>query len=241
MTSEDCPFPTRCPVPDPTSTKASFSTVALDVGQPWFTVYETKFRSSLFNHSGIGNSRFSPLYDGTAPVGSVYLARQPVGALLETAFHEIRPTSDRRISLADLRGRGLRQVAISERILLADLRDPELVKNGLTRDALVSTSSAHYGCTREWAAEIRSDRGRTLAGIMWHSRVGEIAAANAMPTVASLLTNQPLEVCVLFADRMADTDISDFDTVDAFTDLSVGGGLALAMDLAVQLGGYVEP
>lgn len=243
MTATDCPFPARCPVPRPTDVALPFRTVVLDQGQPWFTVYESEFASKLFNDSGNGNARFSPLFDREGPVGSVYLARQPIGALLETAFHEMRPGSENRIALADLRGRGMRQVMIPEQVLLADVRDPELSRHGIDRSSLVSSSAAHYRCTREWATKVRSEKrqGRGLAGIIWHSRVGEIAAERATPTIASLLAHQPLEVCVMFADRLSGNDLRQFQAVETFADLSTGIGLALATDLAVQLGGYVDP
>lgn len=239
MTAPGCPFPDTCPVPDRIGRVRS---VAIESGSDFHTVYAHRWEHLLFNADGSGNARFSPIESDGVTLGAVYLARHPVAALLETAFHDITPGSARIVSHdADLAGRGLRRVTTPQRLLLADLRDPALARMGLDRSQVASSSPAHYGCTRVLADSVLGQRpgGQPLAGIMWNSRVAEIAVTVARPTVSALLAGHAAEVCVLFDDRPADDPLADFQTIDTHPDLTEGVGHALVYDLADQLDAIV--
>lgn len=215
--------------------------MAIEAHEPWVTAYSIAHRGELFNQSGNGHARFSPLFtdDGVA-IGSLYLARNPVCALLETVFHDVSPTDTRKVSISqDLAGRAMRRVVNTERLLLADLRDPALDRHDLVRGALVTAPAAHYACTREWADKLRTARpgGKPIAGLIWNSRVTEVAATLATPSVSMLLAPPLTEVCVIFGDH---ADELGFYQESIFDDLATGDGLTLVTDLAQQLGGYVE-
>lgn len=246
MTAPNCQNRNRCPVPDPVGSTL-LPTVALEPGTSLYTVYGLAWSHHLFNESGGGDARFSPIFDDGTPVAHLYGARNPVGALLETALHELRPASRRVPSSSDLAGRGLRRFEAPKRLLLADLRDTALERIGLSRDQIASTSAAHYPCTREWAVRVRAMRpgGRPLAGILWNSRVAELAGDLARPTVAALLDSDASEVCVLWADRIERGGKGgvglDYSVVDLHATLAAGSGLDLVRDLVVnQLGGLVD-
>ncbi len=247
MTAPDCPDPGACPVGDP-ELLTSVRSVAVGPGEVWHNVYPT-VHAELFNGSGRGSGRFSPLTTETEHpdrpgevIPHLYLARNPIGALLESALHGFTAANREVMTTRDLAGRGLRSVTVPERLLLADLRDPELERLGLSRPELVSTSGAHYRCTRRWAHRLRSLKpgGRTLAGIMWHSRVAEIASTVASPTTHALLVPPLTEVCVMYADRVGSAQANVWNAQLSHADLANGPGLGLVLDLVVtQLDGFI--
>lgn len=220
----------------------SLATVSTEPLDRWASVYDTAIANSLFNNSGVGAARFSPLIgeDGT-PTGTFYLARNPAGGLLETVFHTITTTTVRAVHQDRLRGRAMRAVTAPSALLLADLRDPELERLGIERTSLVATSEAHYQCTRLWADRLRQATvgERPLDGILWNSRIAEIATVGSAPVFTTLLTEPANEVCVLFQDRLPTATVQSFDATDLHSDLASGSGLAMCVDLATQLGGYI--
>jgi hypothetical protein len=75
-----------------------------------------------------------------------------------------------------------------------DLRDGALARLGLQRWQLTATSAAHNPCTRAWAEVLSRRRigGVAPRGLLWHSRVAELAADDA-PLLADLLEGTPSE------------------------------------------------
>ncbi len=241
MTAADCPDPTGCPVPDPPGWDLHrLRTATLPTGATFHTVYRTA-HPDLFNRSGRGDSRFSPLLDVDGhPVPTLYGAATRTAALLETAFHEVAPSGARVIYEAtDIRGRGLATLDTPHRVSLFDLRDPALGDLGLTRAALVATAPRHYRCTREWAAHLRG-RGVGRAhpvGILWHSRIAELARAGS-PLFDDLLRETTVEVFVLFGDTIP-TDWSAYGPRSREPDLTSGPGRALLDAIAHELGAVI--
>lgn len=236
-----CPGRAPCPIGEPAQLRQVRTTV-IEPGGTWFCVYPQRWSDELFNTAGTGDARFSPLQNGMIAVPHLYLARNPVGALLETVFHEFT-TANRHVSVAaDLVGRGLRQVTIPDRLLLADMRDSELGRHGLGRSQLVSSTGDHYPCTRRWAHRLRSLKpgGHQLSGIMWNSRVAEIAGSVARPTTHALLQGPSTEVCVIYGDRVRTLSLNEWNPTVSHGDLSTGSGLEFVIDLAVQLDGFVS-
>jgi hypothetical protein len=163
-------------------------------------------------------------------------------ALLETAFHEVHQTAGRLISeRVELAPRGLAAITVPSSLPLVDLRDEGLARLGLARSQLVTTTPEHFACTREWAAELHRRRigPATPVGVLWSSRVAELATAD------SLLLGDPLprssDVCVLFGDRVP-TDPAAWEPGDPrFDDLTAGGGRLLAEQISEQLGAVIVP
>ena len=204
MTAPGCLDPARCPVPDPKRTELRRLRLAhLEEGATLHTAYARSRWPVLFNASGRGNTRFSPIMIGGILVPTMYAARAQTVALLETAFHDVHQTGTRHISeRTQLATRGLIAISVPERISLVDLTDPGLTRVGLDRSQLVASSPAHYACTQEWAAALHERRfGRyRAAGLLWRSRVAELAEADSL--VFADLIRLAGEVYVILGDRV---------------------------------------
>lgn len=238
MTAATCPFPRTCPVPDPARLDLRMlRTVSVPGQRTHYSVYSIAHDKSLFNDSGAGDTRFSPLFEMGCPVPTLYVANTRTAALLETAFHEVQPTGVAVISRAtDLDGKGLRVLDIPADTRVIDLRDNRLYDLGISRSHLVATSAAHYPCTREWAARLRQlARQPRAAGLLWHSRVAEIASRRS-PLFADLQQTDYAEVMVLFGDRLGSSSIEA--TVE-FRDLSSPGVADIIESIADELGATI--
>jgi len=211
VTFPPCENPAECPVPNPGDTRLRDLRLATIEPGRWFSVYRRAHESSLFNDSSDGDSRFSPLFaESGDPVPTLYAARTKTAALLETVFHDVSASGLARISRpVDLSGRGLRVLEIQQKLRVVDLRDEALAAISVGRDQLVATSAAHYVCTREWAMRIREAR-RTppISGIVWKSRLTEIAAARS-ELFDDLTSISTTEVMVLFGDRPGSESVTD--------------------------------
>lgn len=172
----------------------------------------------------------------------MYAARSQTVALLETTFHDVHENGARIIpERTQLSTRGLVAITVPERLAFVDLTDEGLSRVGLTRGQLVATTPQHYPCSREWAVALheRSVGGHRAAGLLWRSRVAELAESDSM-LFADLL-HLAGEVCIVFGDR-ATTRPSDWLPGDPrFDDLSVGQGRLLAEQIAEQLAAVIVP
>jgi len=197
VTAPGCLSPASCPVPDPSTVDLRrLRLTYLELNRRLFRVHSTG-RPELFNTSGVGSQRFSPL----ALRGHCYLGDTQTVALLETVFHEVHATRPRVVYAATaLAGRTISAVTVTRRLPLIDLRDDNLARIGLERSQLVATTPAHYPCTRQWAERFVTRRigGQEPVGWLWNSRVAELAGAGN-PLLADLMARQPSEVCVVFA------------------------------------------
>jgi hypothetical protein len=209
-----------------------------DSGEFFFTAYSSAHWPDVFNASGRGDARFSPVNDaGGNVVPTLYGARTRTVALLETAFHEVHAGGARLISEAtDLARRGLVRLRMPERATLIDLRDAALSHLGLTREQLVATLPLHYRCTRQWAQALhmRGHVGGALpVGLLWNSRIAEIAQADSI-LFDDVLEGLPSEVFVLFGDRIV-TDSAAFAPSDRQENLAANDARSLVESIAEQL------
>lgn len=242
MTALGCLDPAGCPVPDPKGLDLRrLRLTHLPEGQTLHTAYARERWPALFNASGRGSSRFTPVTLGGRPVSTMYAARVQTIALLETAFHDVHQLGTKIISERQLATRGLVAISAPERLSLVDLSDEGLARAGLARAQLVATTPQHYACTREWSVALhgRSFGRYKAAGLIWRSRVAELAQVDSM-LLADLLRLAG-DVCVLFGDRV--TSVSeDWRPGDPhFEDMSVGDGRLLAEQIAEQLGAVIVP
>ena len=105
----------------------------------------------------------------------------------------------------------------------------------------MATSPQHYACTQAWAVALHERRfgGHLAAGLLWRSRVAELAEADSM-MFADLLRLAG-EVYVFFGDRVP-LEAGDWLPGDPhYDDLSVGSGRLLAEQIAEQLGAVIVP
>lgn len=146
----------------------------------------------------VGDTRFAPL----PGVSHVYLATTACAALLESALHDAQPPAPR-VRPAQLVLWNESAVALAQDVRLVDLRDAELERLAIPREALVSTQAAHYPCTRIWAHQLhgRTIGGHPTHGLLWHSRQHELhaRALAGRPALHDLLQAIPAEVAVLWA------------------------------------------
>jgi hypothetical protein len=197
VTAPDCRSPATCPVPDPGAVDLRRLRLAhLEPGRVLDRVFPTAHGVLGFNDSGEGDTRFAPL----SGMAHLYAGDTRTVALLETVFHNVHQAAPRLIFAAtDLAGRSLGRVRVEARVPLVDLRDGALARLGLQRWQLTATSAAHYPCTRAWARVLSRRRigGVAPRGLLWHSRVAELAADDS-PLLADLLEGTPSEACVLY-------------------------------------------
>ena len=243
MTASGCLDRASCPVPDPGDVDLRrLRLVRIPVGLVFHTAYRRAHWPARFNSSGAGNARFSRLSLPGSTVPTLYGAATQTVALLESAFHGVHERAMRAISEPlELATRGLVALSVPHPLSLIDLRDDALERLGLRRDQLVATTPEHYQCTREWAVALHGRRigGVAPAGLLWQSRIAELAQAD------SLLFADLLEVAstvfVLFGDRMATDPGSWHAGAPHYDDLTAGDGRLLAEQIAEQLGAVIVP
>ena len=184
MTAPGCLDPARCPVPDPSQVDLRrLRLVHLNEGATLHTAYARSHWPDLFNASGRGNSRFSPIANEGTHVPTMYAARAQTVALLETAFHDLHQLGVRLISeRTQLAMRGLGAISVPTGSRSSISSDAGLARVGLDRSQLVATSPQHYACTQAWAVALHERRfgGHPAAGLLWRSRVAELAEADSM-------------------------------------------------------------
>lgn len=197
---------------------------------------------ALFNASGFGNARFSPLQADGAVVPTMYGAPTQTVALLETSFHDVHQMGTRIISESlHLSPRGLIALTAPFSLPLIDLTDEGLDRVGLTRAQLVATTPEHSACTRQWAVALHGRRigPITPVGLLWQSRVAELAGADS-PLLGDLLPAAS-RVWILFGDRVP-TGPNVWRPGDPhYDDLTTGDGRLLAEQIAEQLGAVIVP
>ena len=196
----------------------------------------------LFNASGKGNARFSPLRVGGVVIPTMYVAATQTVALLETSFHDVHQSGTRIISESlDLATRGLVALTVPVPLRLIDLRDDALGRPGLARLQLVATTPGHYACTREWAVMLHGRRvgGVTPIGMLWRSRIAELASADSL-LLGDLLPFAS-DVCLLFGDRVSIDPPIWRPGAPHYDDLAKGDGRLLAEQIAEQLGAVIVP
>lgn len=243
MTAPDCPDAAACPVPDPAAIDLRrLRVVRLAKGWTFHTAYLRARSPALFNNSNRGNARFSPLSDDGGVVPTMYGAQTRTVALLETAFHDVHQQGTRIVSESvHLAPRGLVALTAPVPMALIDLTDDGLARIGLERRQLVSTTPAHYACTREWATALHRRRiGRVVpAGMLWRSRVAELAGGDS-PLFGDLLP-QGDRVCLLFGDRLPTAPARWRPGDPREDDLTSGQGRLLSEQIAEQLGAVIVP
>lgn len=233
MTADDCPDPGSCPVPDPTDVDLRRLRLAhLEPGRTLARVHPADHPAGRLNDRGRGDGRFSPLPGHR----HAYAGDTRTVALLETCFHNVHQSAPRIIYTAtDLVNNALSTVTVTDRTPLVDLRDDQLDRLGLDRRQLVATTPAHYPCTRQWAVLLLQRRigGVTPAGLIWNSRVAELAQADS-PLLDDLLATRTSQVAVIY-----DTPAFQQDEGPHYPTLVDGQGRLLIDLIAEQLDAHI--
>lgn len=243
MTAPGCLDPASCQVPNPGDVDLRrLRLCRLPAGVVFHTAYRRAHWPTLFNASGPGSARFSPIAVGGTTVPTLYGAATQTVALLESCFHGVHERATKIVSEPlDLAPRGLVAISAPTLLPLIDLSNDALAHLGLTRAQLVATTPEHYACTREWAVTLHGRRigGVTPVGLLWQSRIAELARADSL--LLRDLLSIASAVFVLFGDR-APTDPAAWSPGDPhFDDLTIGDGRLLAEQVAEQLGAVIVP
>jgi hypothetical protein len=224
----DCPDPPGCPV---AATLPRLRTVTVRPGAALYRVYNVTWGYDEHN-PGLGDTRFAPIADPSSGLRlpSMYLAATPVAALLETVFHDVQPDGGV-IYERQLRGMLLAHVLPPEPMVLADLRDPELDRLGLSRPQVVAGPAEHYPCTRRLATAAltpRRPRG-PIQGLIWHSRQAELAGQDQA------------EVMVLYGEPRYSSRRGTWMLFGpGARSLYEGPGRLLVEEIAESLGAFIE-
>lgn len=230
----ECPDPESCTVAVDELTRLAGNGLlpgeTVPQNRHWFRVYDSVDGYASPN-PGFGDTRFAPFdaLETGARVPTFYLAETLEAALLETCLHNVAVQEPRVVDEAVLRGKLHVEVVPPHPLVLADLRDDYLLRLGLTRENVASSSPEHYPCTRRVARAIHTDL-ISVQGIIWHSRQAE-------------LTGRPPQAsAVIFADRV-DSGRGDWQTAPrrtAIGSLLEGAGKLLLDELAEDLGVIIE-
>lgn len=243
MTAPGCLNPAMCPVPDVGQVDLRRLKLApLRADSAFHTAYRRAHWPNLFNPSGVGNSRFSPLVEEGGTLSTLYGAETQTVALLETCFHDVHANIPRVVSEPlDLAPRGLVALTTPSSLPLIDLTDSGLARVGMNRAQLVATTPEHYACTREWAVALHGRKiGRVEpAGILWQSRIAELARDDSL-LLGDLLAVAS-DVFVLFGDRVPTNPGAWHPGDPHYADLTTGDGRLLAEQIAEQLGAVIVP
>jgi RES domain-containing protein len=243
VTAPGCLDPAHCPVPNPDD--ADLRKLRLyrrPAGVTFHTAYRRSVWPALFNPSGLGNARFSPLAIGGHAVPTLYGASTQTVALLESSFHGVHEAGTKIISEAlDLAPRGVVALTTPVSLPLIDLTNDGLSRVGLSRAQLVATTPEHYACTRQWSGALHGRRigGVTPVGLLWQSRIAELAQADSL-LLADLLTVAS-DVFVLFGDRVPTDPAAWLPGDPHYDNLASGYGRSLAELIAEQLGAVIVP
>src|SRR5882672_10235928 len=90
VTAPGCLDPAHCPVPNPDDVDLrKLRLHRRPAGVTFHTAYRRSVWPALFNPSGLGNARFSPLALGGVTVPTLYGASTQTVALLESSFHGV--------------------------------------------------------------------------------------------------------------------------------------------------------
>lgn len=163
-------------------------------------------------------NRFSPIYaaDGVTVIGSWYGATSRAGAIFESVFHDIRPSHrNPRVQPNEYVDRYLSPVTTVRDLDLVDLTSIGLQAIGITRTALIESTSRQYDWTNRIAARLRA-AAPAADGFVWVSRAHDTA-----------------ESVVLFDDPSRAPMISGHPTETALA-LGLGPGLNLLRELALD-------
>ena len=171
-----------------------------------------------FSTSAARRNRFSPMYpaDGITVIGAWYGATSQVGALLESVFHDIRPSHRHpRVHPNQYVDRYLSPVITARDLLLVDLTSIGLQAIGLSRHSVIESTSRRYEWTNSIAARLRA-AAPAADGFLWTSRA-----------------HDPSQCVVLFDDPGRATTLAPHPTEHPLA-LGLGPGLHLLRAVATD-------
>lgn len=193
-------------------TELHLTLVTVPAGTILHRFHHSAFAPTLFNPTGTGNARFSPIKDEAGQViPTLYAGTSFDCAAMETVFHDVPYTPGYKLyAKAKLQGHLHSVIQTGKPLNLVDLTTKSLRRLGIARADLIDTERDHYSFTRGWAEAIHAFAPHAQ-GLRWVSRQDDTAVA-----------------VILFGDRVTDDEILDLglsrDLIDdeaAFAELMV--------------------
>lgn len=160
---------------------------------------------NAFNPCLGDETRFAPLWVNAKCVPTLYVGETYAAAAFETVFRNMPPVPlPRRIFEQDLSGRGHARLTLVRDLRLAPLFEQNLNMIGQTRRSMIDTDATAYTETVQWAARVHANFPK-LDGLIWTSRQHDRDWA-----------------CVLFGDRVAETDLEPLKGTEQSVDAGPG-------------------
>ena len=165
-------------LPKPPSNPATLEPLitAWPAGQTFFRVHSAK-RAANESNPGIGQGRFHPFCSHKGKtVSTLYAADSIEGTLSEAIFRGVPSIGNLRgIRKQSLTGIVLSQLRPTHDLTLADLRGHGLRRLGLQRNQLLETEAVDYEYSAAWAGALYHVDTK-LDGLIWVSRQFDTAA-----------------------------------------------------------------
>lgn len=223
-----CPNPASCSV---ATTLPQVKTITLQQGRILYRVYDGTWGYDEFN-AGWGDTRFAPIDDPLTGnrLPSLYLGETPTAVLLESIFHDVHELGSMVVYQNDLHEKLLAHIQVPTNAILADLRDFQLDRMGLTRSQVVSSPAEHYPCTRRLAIQaLKQEHNPPIQGLIWNSRQSE------------LTNTPPEEVIILFGDNRYPSERGTWQRLGPGSqNLYEGPGRLLVDQIANELAAIIE-
>lgn len=166
----------------------------------WYRVHpydaaSGEYAPGVFNASGLGNARFSPLIDPATnkPIPTIYAANDERGAIAEVVLHDVPTPSAGYLHDIDADYRNnlhLSRIRLGK-LMLVNLTATGLKAAGLSPADLFDGEKDDYDRTRKWALWIWQNMPQAQ-GLHWMSK-----------------RDNRREVVMLFGDRVGSGDVSD--------------------------------
>jgi RES domain len=160
---------------------------------------------------------------GATPVcvPTLYVGKTYEAAAFETVFREVSPFAGLRFQReSELANRGHAVLELMRDLVLGPFFHQNLGMLGQTRGTMIDTDATAYPDTAKWAAAVH-DTFPDFDGLIWTSRQHDRDYA-----------------CVLFGDRVSETDIIPCGTTEA---IDIGPGRSKVGDFAKKYGIDILP
>ncbi len=174
----------------------------IKAGTRFHRVHDKRFGSCSFNPGKGRPSRFAPLFLGSDPVPTQYLATDYECAVHETIFHDV-PIDElnKTVGVDNIKPLAHSVIELKRDIVLVPLFAPDLARWGVSRADLIDTTAVDYRTTAQWAFAIHQSR-LDAHGLIWTSKRCD-----------------PQQAALLFGDRVTETDLLEISNVSIYSDV----------------------
>ncbi|MFK0207914.1 RES family NAD+ phosphorylase [Agrobacterium sp. NPDC090283] len=174
----------------------------IKAGTRFHRVHDQRFESCSFNPGKGRPGRFAPLFLGTGPIPTQYLATDYECAVHETIFHDVPiDEPNKTVGVDNIKPLAHSLIELKRDLVLVPLFAPDLAKWSVSRADLIDTTAADYHITAQWALAIHQSR-PDVDGLIWTSKRCD-----------------PQQAIILFGDRVAETDLHGISNVPIYSDV----------------------